>query len=315
MGHRRAHLAKREAELAALAQQTGGGRDDTGALRPETGIGRAGRDFRAEDVVGEVLRQAQAAQERKVCQVQIARPPAEQRGVESKDQRLTAAILGPPDQRTHELVVARPVELEPAWRIPHRGSAVFHRDGGLVGKNVSDSFGPCGPRDGKVGLAVRHLQHADRREQQRRLVPAPEKLDGKVAARHVAQHARHETMALEGHAVGRSRSLRAGAPNDVGSSLAAHRGSGLRFEFGRRDRHLRPPAARPGHIDLGLTQPSGAGFRRNVARHCSPLAGPPTCAVRRRSGSPPCRRGYACAGSPASRRWTCAPAQPSRWRC
>jgi hypothetical protein len=98
-------------------------------------------------------------------------------GSEGQHDRLAAAILRAGDQRAHELVVARPVELEPARHLAHHRRAVLHPHGGLVGEDEADAFrgGRAGHRE--VGLAVRHLQHADRREQEGRAVRAAEQFD------------------------------------------------------------------------------------------------------------------------------------------
>ena len=53
-------------------------------------------------------------------------------------------------------------------RITHCGSAGLHRHRGLVRKDIWHAQRRGRLRDGQVGVAMRHLQHADRAKQQRR---------------------------------------------------------------------------------------------------------------------------------------------------
>ena len=152
--------------------------------------------------VARVLRDAHAARERQVREVEVARAPAEQVGVERHHDGFAAGCLGPAQQRGVELVRRRPVELEQpraAGRgIPH----LLHREGCLVAERVRDAEGCRGPRDREVGVGVRHLHDAERREQERRRATAAEEVDRQVARRDVAQRPRPHLPALERGAVG-----------------------------------------------------------------------------------------------------------------
>ena len=79
-----------------------------------------------------------------------------------------------------------------------------------------------GARDGDVRVAVRHLEDADRAEDERARQRRAEHLDRGVARRDVPQHPRDDPPALERRAVLAHRLLRAGAARDVGVSLRRH---------------------------------------------------------------------------------------------
>ena len=109
-----------------------------------------------------------------------------------------------------------------------------------------------GGRDGALRLAVRELEHADRREQERVRDAAPEQLDARVALRDVAQHPRDDLPAPERLAVRAHGLLQARTGGDVRERLLAHRALGAPLELGEVDRDARPPAADAADVDLGL---------------------------------------------------------------
>ena len=85
--------------------------------------------------VARVLRDPLAAQERQVGEVEVARAPAEHRRVEREHDRLAAARLGALDEARDEVVLGRPVELEPARRVAELARARLHRARRLVGED------------------------------------------------------------------------------------------------------------------------------------------------------------------------------------
>jgi hypothetical protein len=70
---------------------------------------------------------------------------------------------------------------------------------------------------------MRHLEHPDRREQERRRQRAPEELDGEITPLCAAQHARHDVHAFECGPVRRHRRLEPCATRDIGEAFARHR--------------------------------------------------------------------------------------------
>ena len=286
MPDRGAHLADREAELLALASQTEQRLDHAEPFRLHACFRRLGRDRGAKHRVGQILRQPLPFQERQRGLVEVARAPAEQRRVERHHDRPAAAGFRARHQRAHETVVARPVELEPARCRPHRGRRLLHRHRRLVRKDVADPFGGRRARHREIGLGMHHLQHADRREQHRCHVSSAEQLDREVAHRDVVEHARHETVPVEGGAVGAHRRLHPRPADDVGRGLRAHRGRRLRLQRVRRHRHARLSPAHARNVNLHL--PQAAGRRRRCGHGCGVRAeGRTTSSARSRRGSPP----------------------------
>jgi hypothetical protein len=105
---------------------------------------------------------------------------------------------------------------------------------------------------------MRHLEDADRCQQQRRGQRTTEQLDLELARRRSAQHPRNDPHAFERGAVRLHRRFEAGTARDVGEALFAHRTLGLPLE---RRRTLRDARLLPAHtraIDLGLTLPAVA---------------------------------------------------------
>ena len=117
--------------------------------------------------VARVLRDPLSAEERQVREIEVADAPAEHRRVEREDDRAAPAALSPRDEARDELVRRAPVELEPARCVAHGTRCFLHRARGLVGEDERDALrGGCA-RNGDVRVAVRHLQDADRTEDER----------------------------------------------------------------------------------------------------------------------------------------------------
>jgi len=205
-----------------------------------------------EDGVARVLGDPLAAQEGEVCELEVARAPAEGRGVERDDDRLAPAGLGAADEALDEVVRHAPVELEPAGAVAQQLRDVLHRRRGLIGEDHRDTGRRRSRGDGPLRVAVSQLEHADRREQERVGDPAAEELDARVALGDVAQHARDDLPAAEGLAVRTHRLLEAGPGGDVCECLLAHRRLGAAFELGELHRDARSAAADAADVDLGL---------------------------------------------------------------
>ena len=137
-GQRRAQVV---AERAGPRLRHADQRLDRGRGRPRLRApaspagGRPLLDQPPEHRVGRVLRDALAERERQVAEVEVARPPAEHRGVEGDHERVAAGRLGPADQALDQLVGRRPVQLEPARGVAHRRGALLHRHRRLVGED------------------------------------------------------------------------------------------------------------------------------------------------------------------------------------
>ena len=117
--------------------------------------------------VARVLGDPLSAEERQVREIEVANAPAEHRRVEREDDRTAPAPLSPRDEARDELVRRAPVELEPARCVAHGTCCFLHRARGLVREDERDALrGGCA-RYGDVRLAVRHLEDADRTEDER----------------------------------------------------------------------------------------------------------------------------------------------------
>ena len=77
------------------------------------------------------------------------------------------AALRARDEARDELVRRAPVELEPARCVAHRPRCLLHRARGLVREDERDALRGSGARDRDVRVAVRHLEDADRAEDER----------------------------------------------------------------------------------------------------------------------------------------------------
>ena len=142
-----------------------------------------------------------------------------------------------------------PVELEPARAVAERGGALLHRARGLVGEDHRHPRVARGAGDRDVGLAVGELEHADRREQERRLEPAAEQLDRRVGLRGAAQHPRHDAAAGEGGAVLAHGVLRTGARGDVREGVGGQRLARGLLEAVGIGRDARAAPADPAEVD------------------------------------------------------------------
>ena len=220
---------------------------------------RPGGHQAAEHRVARVLGDPLAAQEGQEGGLEVARAPAHDRRVERQHDRLAAARLGAADEALDELVRGAPVELEPARAVAQRLRALLHRPRRLVGEDHRHAGGAGGARDRDVGLAVRELEHAHRREQERRVEAAAEQLHARVGALDAAQHPRHDPVAREGGAVLAHGVLGPRARLDVGEGVGAHRLAGGGLEPLGVDRHARAPPADALEVDRRLSLPPDHG--------------------------------------------------------
>ena len=135
-----------------------------------------------EDRIARVLRDPLAPEERQIGEVEIADPPAEHRRVEREHDRRAPAALRTRDEALDQLVRRAPVELEPARGVAHRPRGLLHGSRGLVREDERDALGRSRAGDGDVGIAVCHLEHADRAENERARHRRSEHLGGGVPA-------------------------------------------------------------------------------------------------------------------------------------
>ena len=202
-----------------------------------------------EDRVARVLGDALAAQERQVGEVEVVGSPAEDRRVEGDHDRAAAACLGAAGEALDELVRGAPVELEEAGGVAELAAqSSIGREAWL--ENVIGDLHAAGcPRHRQVGVAVHHLQHADRREHEGGRVAAAEELDAGVALRHVAEHPRHDPPSVEVRAVGGNGPPGPRAAGDVGVCLRIHRIPRARLERRRVGADVRSLPAHPTEVD------------------------------------------------------------------
>jgi hypothetical protein len=109
---------------------------------------------------------------------------------------------------------------------------------------------------------MRHLEDADRAEDERARELRSENVDGGLAGRDVPEHARDDPPALESLAVPAHCVLAARAPGDVRVPLWRHRGLRSRLELVHRDRDRRIRPARPRDVHLELALPPDADGHR-----------------------------------------------------
>ena len=230
-----------------------------GLRRRRVAVARALRHQAAEHRVARVLREPLAAQEREEGGLEVARAPADHRGVEREHDRLAAARFGARDEALDQVVRRAPVELEPARAVAQHLGALLHRPRRLVGEDHRHAGLARRARDRDVGLAVGELEHADRRQQERGVERAAEQLDRRVGLRGPAQHPRHDPVPREGGAVLAHRVLRAGAGLDVGEGVGGHRLAGRLLEPLGVERDARAASAHPAEVDGRLARASDHG--------------------------------------------------------
>jgi hypothetical protein len=155
----------------------------------------------AEDRVLEVVGHALALQERQVAAGEVARAPGEDARVERDDDRAVAGVLRALHEARGQLVVRRPVELEPARRVAELLRDVLHRGGRGVAQDHRQAQLARGARHRALGVVVHDRRHADRREHHRRGHLGAEHGGAQVALADVHEHARHDPPAVERLAV------------------------------------------------------------------------------------------------------------------
>ena len=289
--------ARGRGETRFFQDEPGYARASCASVRSAAGVGRpAGRrrgrlvEQPLEDGIARVLGDPLAAQEREVGEVEVARAPAQHRGVEREDDRLAPAGLGAPDEALDQLVRGAPVELEPARRVAHRRRALLHRNRGLAREDHRHALGSGGARSEEVAAVARQLEHADRRQQERRRERAAEQLDAHVARRDVAEHARDDAPLVERLPVRPHRVLVAGAAGQIGEGL------------GRAGPCGHAPRAQPGRWAL---RAAGRGRRSGIP---PPAAlGPCRVGPARAHHSERARQATRRSGMPARA------ARPARW--
>ena len=250
------------------------------ALGRPSGGARLGQP--PEDRVARVLRDALGPRERQVAEVEVLGAPAEHVRVEGDDDGVAADLLGPVHEGVDDLVLPAPVELVEPRRLAERAGGVLHRHRALRRDHHRDAEVARGLGDGVLRVLVRHLEHADRGEQQRRREPAPEQLDRLVAHADVDEHPRHDPVPAEGLEVGADGPLLAGPAGDVRPGLglirrraAASSAAGFDGDDGLAPEDARPvdpalhlaaDADRSGHGTIDLRLSHGKQSARTGAR-------------------------------------------------
>ena len=247
------HLEQRQRRLRGDLDGSGIGIGVRGRTRRGLALDPLG-DQLPETRVRGVLRYPDAAGERQRTEVEVPRPPAEGGGVEGDHQRAGVDRLGPGDEAVDQLLVAAPVQLEPAGAVLHRRGRGLHGRGALRGEDVRQSASRGGPADHDVGVATDESGGADRGHQDGRGERLPEHRGGDVAPGGVAEHARHQSPAVECLAVGGHRLPRAGASVDVGPGLlpagsSQERAAGGGFELFGAGRHRGGDPGDAGAVD------------------------------------------------------------------
>jgi hypothetical protein len=97
-----------------------------------------------------------------------------------------------------------------------------------------------------------HLQHSDRRQQERSGKAPAEELDRRVARGNVVQDARDDPQAIESVSVGAHRPLETGAAGDVGERLRTHSLACTFLKTRWIDRNAAPRAAHCSEVDIRL---------------------------------------------------------------
>jgi hypothetical protein len=122
-----------------------------------------------EDRVGQVVRQAMAAQLREVAGGEVPRPPAGDPRVERDHDPGETRVLRPAHEALREFPVGRRVQLEEPGRVPEPGSHLLQRvDRQRRGDHRHPgASGGGGRRQVAVPVLRAQSEHADRREQRR----------------------------------------------------------------------------------------------------------------------------------------------------
>ena len=185
-------------------------------------------------------------------------PPAEHRGVERDHQRVAAGRLGPADQALDQLVGGRPVQLEPARRVAHRGGAVLHRHRRLVGEDHRHAGRRRGPGDREVGL-VGAPAPARRPEPSSSGAGSRRPNSSTEVSRWLTSRSTRGTTAHRSNAARLARwvDLVARAARDVGVGAGVQRLLRPRLQRPGGDRHARAVAVDTGPVDLVLPPAAG----------------------------------------------------------
>ena len=215
-------------------------------------------DCAPEDRVGEVVLVALATEERQERAVEVARPPAHAGRVERDDEGLVPRRGGPCEKARHDVAILRPVELEPARRVPARVRDLLEGRRGGGAHDERQAEGRRGPRDRGLRVGMGDREHPDGREQDRRGERGAEDGHAQVRDGRPRQHPRHDPPRVERRPVGADGRLRPRAARDVAERGGRHRGLGERLEPGQVGRQVGHGAAQAREVDLVLDVPVGA---------------------------------------------------------
>lgn len=178
--------------------------------------------------------------------------------------------LCPVEEAGHEVVGAAPVQLEPAGRVAHDGSGLFHAPGCLAREDIRNTQFCGGAGDSEIGLGVHEFERADGGGENGGGVAVPEEFNPQVAGGHVAQDAGEYLPAIECVPVrGRCR-FGAARAGDVRPGLGGHGGSGGVGQRAGDGGHggFSAPGTTPVDRGLGVPTETGCGL---LLRHRQPL--------------------------------------------
>jgi hypothetical protein len=215
-------------------------------------FGRGGEQ-RAERGVAEVVRQPVAVHKRQIGAAQIARTPRQHVSVHRHHDCAVARRLRTAHETRRDLVIAAPVELEPARRVAHRFRNLLNRVGRHRAECEGDAEFRAGARGRQLAVGVDNPLHAHWRDINRRGIPSPEQLDAPVALGDIAQKSRHNLPDSEGAAVGVGGLLRACTARHIVIRFGRHRRARRRLQRLRIHRELLRHPEQPLAVNLQLT--------------------------------------------------------------
>lgn len=188
--------------------------------------------------------------------------------------------LGPREQGIDQVVVGRPVELEPPrgpGRDPvHAGSDLLHRDGPLVGEDVGKSQCGGGLADQQICLSMHCAPGSDRSEQHGCRKCEAEEFAFGGSRRHVPKDPRHDVPSVESAAVVVHRGAGAGPTRNVGTRSVGHLRECTPFQSREIRGNSRCSSGHPRCVDVVLAFASGGEWhvriRSRVVAHLVGIA-------------------------------------------
>ena len=158
-----------------------------------------------------------------MAEIEVARAPAEQAGVERNDEGGETGGFGAAEEAAGEVAVAAPVELKKTRGVAHGGGDFLDGAGRLATEGEGNFPRSGGAGGGEFALGVVELVEADGGDDERGGRGLAVDRRGEGARGDVGEHARHDAPRGEVGAVGGDGFLLAGAA-DVGVGLGRERG-------------------------------------------------------------------------------------------